>query len=132
MRLIAALLGAIPIVFASPTAIAESANLSGSLVMPSGKAVQGYPVLVTGTDAEGKALGFVATTDKNGVFNVQGLPAGEYTVAPANEPSASENVQIEAKEKSFLDYFTWAPRTFEKDIGTLKVTPGNKLQAPVE
>jgi hypothetical protein len=66
---------------------------------------------VTGIDADGNAIKSYST----GTFVVDALPPGQFTFAPANEPSAITNFSIEP---------TTTPNT---NLGAIQVAPGAKF-----
>ncbi|BAQ18771.1 carboxypeptidase-like regulatory domain-containing protein [Methyloceanibacter caenitepidi] len=132
MRSLITLMLALILATAAPAARADNSDISGTLAMPNGKAIKGYPVILSGTFSSGATQYWVTTTDEAGAFNFEGMPAGQYTVTPANEPTASHSVTIQEKQKTFLDYFSTATGTAKEDVGTLTVAPGDKLQTPSE
>ena len=73
---------------ASP-AFAEDGGLVGKLVTPNGTPIKGYPVVVSGKTECGIVQDWISATDSTATFMVNALPPGQYTFAPANEPSAT-------------------------------------------
>jgi hypothetical protein len=96
-------------------ALCEDGRVSGTLSTPDGKPVIGYPVIVSG-EVAGHARNWISSTNTEGKFVVEQLPAGEYTVVPANEPGAVKAFQIEPE----------AVETAAPDL-ELEVTPGDKF-----
>ncbi|HML93734.1 carboxypeptidase regulatory-like domain-containing protein [Methyloceanibacter sp.] len=127
---ILALILALPMT--ASVAKAGSSDVTGTLAMPDGKAIKGYPVVLSGRYASGSTQYWVSTTDEAGKFSFEGMPAGDYTVTPANEPDAAKSVTVEEKTGSLLDIFSPASEVSETDVGTIEVEPGDKLQSAAE
>lgn len=67
------------------------ATLTGRLISPDGTTpIREFPVIIEGAENT-----FVTTTDRDGNFELLGLPPGEYEVTPANEPGLARSVTIE-------------------------------------
>lgn len=132
MRRLTILALALALSMSASAARAGSSDVTGALAMPNGNAIKGYPVILSGTFASGSTQYWVSTTDEAGKFSFEGMPAGDYTVTPANEPDAAKSVTVEEKTGSVLDIFSPAPEVSETDVGTIEIEPGNKLQGPAE
>jgi hypothetical protein len=71
--------------------------------------------LVSGKTESGLVQDWISATDSTGTFMVNALPPGQYTFAPANEPSATANFSIKP---------TTTPNT---NLGAIQVAPGVKF-----
>ena len=99
---------------ASP-AFAEDGGVVGKLVTPNGTPIKGNLVVVSGKTESGLVQDWISATDSTGTFMVNALPPGQYTFAPANEPSATANFSIKP---------TTTPNT---NLGAIQVAPGVKF-----
>jgi hypothetical protein len=95
-------------------AICEDGRVTGTLSMPDGKPVGGYPVIISGELPSGEIHDWVSSTNAEGKFSVKQLPPGTYTAVPANEPGAVKSFQIDPTAQSAPDL-------------ELQVTPGQKF-----
>jgi hypothetical protein len=129
MRRTMTIVGALLLCATASAAWAQSSDVTGTLLLPNGKAIKGYPVVISGTYASGTPQYWVTTTDEAGKFKFADLPAGQYVVLPGNDPDAAKSFELESN-KTWLDALTATPDTTEKDVGTIQVDPGSKLRAP--
>jgi|GEM_PF-3702121 len=130
MKRAIAIAGAL-LLWTAPAAWAESTDVTGALAMPSGKAIKGYPVVISGTYASGATHHWVTTTDESGKFKFDNLPAGQYVVSPGNDPDAAKSFELESSN-AWWDVFKTKSEATDKDVGTIQVDPGSKLRAPAD
>src|SRR5262245_48411171 len=94
MRFITSILftGLVAVLIALPTNAQSTGSISGSVQDTLGAVVQGATVTVVGPDGKEKTV----TVNKNGEFNVTGLPPGKYTVkVSAPKFALYENTEVE-------------------------------------
>lgn len=127
MKPITAIVTAILVCVTATAAWAGETTVTGSLVTPDGKAVKGYPVVISGTYPSGTTHNWVTTTDEAGAFRFDALPPGKYVVSPSNDPSASRTFEL-SSDKAWWALKSDEPST-KQDVGAIEVDPGPKMRS---
>jgi Carboxypeptidase regulatory-like domain len=109
---------AVTLLAATATAAWAGEVVTGSLVTPDGKAIKGYPVIISGTYPSGSTQYWVTQTDEGGAFRFDAMPPGKYVVSPSNDPTVTRTFELKSDAQSTA-----------QDVGPILVNPGSKLRA---